>query len=223
MVAAVTTLLRHLLPCLIAFAVLPSNADAHVLDEYLQATLVAIEPGGIRLHINLTPGVEIADKVIVLIDRDRNGEISTEEAAAYGETLKRDLAARLDGRESELKLVTSNVPAPAQLRTGMGIIKMEFSLMLSALKPGAHKLAIDNRHLPAMGVYLFNAAKPRSGAVQITSQQRNNNQSMGTIEFSYSSHANSYLAAGLVASLAAFLVAVVAGAWRMRNSTATAT
>ena len=52
------------------------TAYAHVLDEYLQSTLVIIEPGDIRLSIHLTPGVEIADQVLAHIDQDRDGTIS---------------------------------------------------------------------------------------------------------------------------------------------------
>ncbi len=47
------------LSLLLALVALPSTADAHRLDEYLQATLVDIEPGVLRLRINLTPGVDI--------------------------------------------------------------------------------------------------------------------------------------------------------------------
>src|SRR5258707_1157601 len=64
MVEAVTMMLRHLPLVFVAMGAAVPVVDAHVLDEYLQSTLVAIEPGDIRLKINLTPGVEIADKVL---------------------------------------------------------------------------------------------------------------------------------------------------------------
>src|SRR5215468_9979956 len=83
---------------LVGWLVLPSIGLAHRLDEYLQATLVSIEPGEVHLQINLTPGVAVAEEVLALIDRDRNGTISTNEAAAYGELVKRDLVVRLDQR-----------------------------------------------------------------------------------------------------------------------------
>src|SRR5262249_53406279 len=69
----------------------PPTLFAHRLDEYLQATLVSIEPNAIRLQINLTPGVAVAEPVLARIDLDRDGVISTNEAAAYAEMLKRDL------------------------------------------------------------------------------------------------------------------------------------
>ena len=50
---------------------------------------------------------------------------------------------------------------------------------------GAHRLTLENRHLPALSVYLFNAAQPQSSSIQITRQKRNEIQSAGEIEFNY--------------------------------------
>ena len=157
---------------------------AHRLDEYLQATLVVIEPKMVRLQINLTPGVEVAEQVLALIDRNHDGVISTNEAAAYSQILKRDLTVRLDGRKLPLQLTASSFPAPSEMRTGWGIMQLEFTGNFSLLAPGAHKLSIDNRHLPDLSVYLINAAQPKSSSVQIVKQRRKESQSAGEIEFS---------------------------------------
>jgi hypothetical protein len=97
MVETVTTALRRLLLWLMLLA-FPSNGSAHRLDEYLQATLVTIEPGDIKLQINLTPGVAVAEQVLALIDRDRDGVIFTNEAAAYAEQVRHELTIQLDQR-----------------------------------------------------------------------------------------------------------------------------
>ncbi len=174
------TLTRLLLLALLAF---PSAAAARRLDEYLQATLVAIEPGEVRLQINLTPGVAVAGQILALIDSDRDGAISPEEAAAYAELLKRDLAVRLDRRDVELNLTASSFPTPAELRAGDGIIRLDFSTTASPVAAGVHELTLENRHLPAVSVYLVNAALPKSGSIQVTGQKRNADQSVGEIEF----------------------------------------
>jgi hypothetical protein len=186
MVEAVTTIstLRRL-PLLLASLVFPSAVFAHRVDEYLQATLVVIDPGSLRLQINLTPGVAVADKVLAVIDRDRDGAISPNEAAAYAESLRRDLTLRLDRRDLELKVTASKFPAPAELRTGWGIIQVEFTAAPGRLAAGAHRLTLENRHLAAVSVYLINAARPRSDTVQINSQKRNDNQSTGEIEYTF--------------------------------------
>lgn len=182
MVEAVTRALCHL-ALLLALLALPSAVFAHRDDQYLQATLVAIEPTGVRLQINLTPGVAVAEQVIAEIDRDRDGAISKNEAAAYAELLKRDLTLRMDRRKLDLKLTVSEFVPPEDLRTGSGTIQMEFSANFGPLAAGPHRLTIENRHLTTMSVYLVNAAQPRFATVQITRQKRNQNQSAGEIEF----------------------------------------
>jgi hypothetical protein len=182
MVEALTTTARPLL-LLLALLALPSVVFAHRLDEYLQATLVAIEPRGVRLQINLTPGVDAASKVLGKIDRNGDGGISKNESAGYAELLKRDLTIRLDGRELKLKLTAFKFPAPTELRDGLGIIQLEFFAPFSSLAAGAHKLQIENRHLPALSVYLLNAAQLKTRKIQITRQKRTDNQATGEIEF----------------------------------------
>lgn len=180
MVEAVTRTLCRL-PLLLALLALPSNVFAHRDDQYLQATIVAIEPDGVRLQINMTPGIAVAEQVIALIDSD--GAISRNEAPAYAELLKRDLTLRIDGRNLESKLTASEFVPPAELRTGSGIIQVEFAAIFGPLAAGPHRLTFENRHLTKMSVYLINAAKPKFAAVRITSQKRNQNQSAGEIEF----------------------------------------
>jgi hypothetical protein len=202
----------------LALLVLPSAAPAHRLDEYLQATLVPIEPGDIRLQINLTPGVAVAEPIVSLIDRDRDGTISAEEGAAYAQSLRRDLTVRLDGRDVDLKLTASTFPPPAEMRGGTGIIQLEYALAPCELGPGAHRLSLENRHMPPVSAYLFNAAQPKSASVGIIRQNRNDNQSVGEIEFTLGAPAHPSRTRGIFASVAAVLVAVFAGVWRARRN-----
>jgi len=104
-VEAVRLTFRRVLLLVLPLLGAPSTVFAHRLDEYLQATIVVIEPGTIRLRINLTPGVSVAEQVLAKIDRDRDGVISAKESAAYGELLKRDLVVGLDGGKVELQLM----------------------------------------------------------------------------------------------------------------------
>jgi hypothetical protein len=182
MVEAVTRTLCCL-ALLLALLAFPPAVFAHRDDQYLQATLVIIEPSEIRLQINLTPGIAVAEKVIARIDRDRDGAISQNEAAAYAEVLKGDLTLRVDGRKLELKLTASEFVPPEELRTGSGIIQMEFSAISDPLAAGRHRLTLENRHLTRMSVYLINAVRPKFATVEITRQKRNHNQSAGEIEF----------------------------------------
>ena len=173
------------LALLLALFALPSIVFAHRDDQYLQATVVAVEPSGVRLQINLTPGIAVAEQVIAEIDRNRDGVISPNEAAAYVKSLQRDLALRLDGQRLELKLTGCEFTEPEELRTGSGIIQIEFFATPGPLATGSHRLTFENRHFTAISVFLINAAQPRSGTVQITSQKRNENQSAGEIDFMF--------------------------------------
>jgi hypothetical protein len=74
-----------------------------------------------------------------------------------------------------------------------------------------HKLAFENRHLPAASGYLFNAALPGSALVRITGQKRNENQSTGEIAFDFHPPPNPSRAVVIVGSFAALLVALFAG------------
>jgi hypothetical protein len=219
MVHAVTAKRRRvpLLLAVVAAFVLPTAALAHRLDEYLQATLVDIAPGEVRLRINLTPGIDVAEQVLALIDRDRDGNVSPAEGAAYAGVLKRDLTFRIDQRIVELKLAAFNCPAPADLRAGAGIIQAEFSASPGPFTGGAHRLTLENRHLPAVSAYLFNAARPGSGSIEVVRQNRNENQSAGEIGFTVHAPANASRALRMIACLAALLAAVFAPAWRARK------
>lgn len=219
MVAARAAKLRRLLPLLpLAFATIPTGgASAHLLDAYLQATLVAIEPGDIRLRINLTPGVAVADQVLAAIDRDRDGAISAEESAAYAESLRHDLIVQLDRRGVELTVAAFDMPAPVELRTGSGVIRTEFSLAPGPVAAGAHRLTLENRHFPACGAYLVNATRPKSAAVRITRQHRNDNQSVAEIDFTVHPSA-SLPATEMIASAAALLVVATVAGLRVKQT-----
>lgn len=173
-----------LIGVLACFGAMPLRA--HRLDEYLQATIVAIEPEGIRLQIQLTPGVAVAEEVLAQIDRDRDGLIAPAEAAAYGEALTRDLTVRLDGQALASKLSRSFFPQPGELRGGLGIIQIEYAVAIEALVAGPHRLTLENRHLKKISAFLLNAAKPRAPTIQITRQQRQEDQSSGEIDFTFS-------------------------------------
>ncbi len=164
------------------WALLPSLA-AHRLDEYLQATVAMIEPDGIRLRINLTPGVDVADQVLAKIDRNRDAIISDKEAATYAESLRRDLVVRLDQSDAGLEVAALSFAEVDELRTGRGTIRIEFSVTATPLVAGAHTLTVKNRHLPKASVYLFNAALPKSDSVNIGRQKRSNDQHRGEIDF----------------------------------------
>jgi hypothetical protein len=199
---------------LLAWLTVSSSAFAHRLDEYLQATLVDISPGDVRLRLNLTPGIEVVDQVLDRIDRDGNGAISEDEATAYCELLKRDLTLRIDQRDAALKVSASRFSESSELREGFGIIQVEFTATPGTLAPGAHRLTFENRHLPKLSVYLFNAAKPAYHEVQIVRQTRNPDQSLGGIEFTYQGKPEAVSPVVIITGFVVLGITVIMFLWR---------
>ena len=102
---------------------LTCTADAHRLDEYLQASRISIESGRIVVEITLTPGAAVADGVIAKIDRDEDGEFSLKETGVYAGDVVRSLSLQVDGVEQPLGLERYRFPSPAEMREGLGSIR----------------------------------------------------------------------------------------------------
>ena len=86
---------------LIAVALLglaSTPALAHRLDEYLQATLLSIEPGGVQATMHMVPGVAVAPAVIADIDSNHDGMLSSEEQRRYAQNVLADLQLKEDGQ-----------------------------------------------------------------------------------------------------------------------------
>ena len=175
-------LLRSCLGLVLAMAFLP-KAQAHRLDEYLQATFIAVAPTEVRLELCLTPGVGLATNLLGRLDADHDGSISPTEGAAYAEQVRQDLSLTADHVPRELALTGTSFPPVAELRAGLGIIRLNLRAPMDSVGAGAHQLAFTNRHLTNLSVYLVNALVPESAAITVTGQTRDELQS--TIRLDY--------------------------------------
>lgn len=162
-------------------------ASAHRLDEYLQATRIALATNRIDLSIDLTPGVAVFDQLFVVIDRNHDGRVSEQEATAYGRRVLKDLRFRLDHKPVVPALAGITFPPMSDARAGIGVIRLKAAAVVNSLTPGRHEFSIDNRHLSAISVYLVNALVPKDHAIQITRQIRNENQSSYRLLFTLGS------------------------------------
>ena len=145
-------------------------AEAHQLDEYLQATRIALERDRIVLEIDLTPGVALAEQVFALLDRNSDSQISGPEIEGYARTVLRDLILELNGRPRPLKLSRAESPAWHDMRDGLGTIRVEAEAE-AVLGAGRHHLQFINRHRPDTSVYLVNALIP-TATIAIAGQRR---------------------------------------------------
>jgi hypothetical protein len=163
---------RPVLVALLVFVATVTNAGAHRLDEYLQATRISVEFDSITTEINLTPGAEVADGVFLAIDRDRDGRISPTEGRSYAEHFVKSLALDIDGQKCPLTLDTHTVPSLADMRLGEGVIRLRATTRIPAAAAGRHRLRFSNTHRSDIGVYLINALVPTDERIHITGQSR---------------------------------------------------
>ena len=87
----------------------PRPRSAHRLDEYLQATTIAVEKGRVQVELRLVPGVAVFPIVFAGIDSDSDGIASPAEQRSYAERVIGDLSLSADGMRLPLRLVSSTI------------------------------------------------------------------------------------------------------------------
>jgi hypothetical protein len=162
---------------------LAAPAGAHRLDEYLQATTIAIEKDRIEAHVRLVPGIAVLPAVIASIDIDADGVLSQAEQRAYAERVQRDLRLTIDGAAAELQRIAFAFPSMHALEEGLGEIELRFEARVPPSAAAGRKIVFDNRHQPAIGVYLVNSLVPGDPHIRITAQNRNYPQSLYELDF----------------------------------------
>ena len=146
-------------------------ADAHQLDEYLQAARIAAARDRLVVELSLTPGVAVAPRILQLIDRDGDGRISAEEIDRYAQRVLGDLELSVDGTVVPLALTRVDCPSSDGMREGTGTIRIE-ARTAAGLDAGAHRLHFVNAHETASSVYLVNALVPSDRSLTIGAQRR---------------------------------------------------
>jgi hypothetical protein len=177
---------RHALRGLVAAFVLASGAggSAHRYDEFLQAARIGVEADHVRVDMNLTPGMAVADAVVGEIDVNRDGVLSPGEQHSYAElVLDRITLLVDDSLPVRLALAESRFPDPAAMRSGDAAIALTLKADMPRLGDGSHRLRFRNDHATANGVYLANALVPDTARVAVTGQRRDVDQRELTIDF----------------------------------------
>lgn len=166
--------------CLFAIS---SDGFAHRLDEYLQATRIAVATNRLTLTFELTPGVMVAGQLLEIIDQDRDGRVSDAEGSAYAQQFLKDLCLGLDGKAMQLSSTAVSFPSAREMKDGTGVIHIRATSPVGPLGAGGHALTVTNRHLPAISVYLVNALRSKEPAVEIGQQTRDELQKEYRLEF----------------------------------------
>lgn len=194
----------------------PAAATAHRLDEYLQATRIALSDDAVRVEIDLTPGIGVLSRVVGLIDSDGDGALSLAEQRAYSTLVVSLTNLSVDGTAAPLVLARSDYPTLDDMRAGVGTIRLaaRATLPASSSWPGRHQLTYVNTHQSDMSAYLVNALTPPA-RIQITHQERDPWQHHLTFEYTvHSPYARAVRVATGIGGAALFIGAL---AWFRRS------
>ena len=159
-------------------------AWAHRMDEYLQATFIAVEQDQIRADLFLTPGVAVFPTVLAEIDTDKDGECSPAEQRSYATRVARDLSLAMNGTTLTWQLASFDFPTLEEIRAGRGDVHLERVAKLPPGTTGA-KFRFENRHLHPIAAYQVNCLASRSEMIRIGRQQRDPLQSVFEIEVAF--------------------------------------
>jgi hypothetical protein len=187
---------------LVVWLATPAPARAHRLDEYLQATRLAIDVEHVRLEIDLTAGVAVAHEVFAWIDTNRDGQISDAEGDVYAREVLRSVVLSVDGQPVPITSVEIRCPQFSDMSLGVGTIQVRASGKVSAITAGRHRISYLNTHRSERSVYLVNALVPADPRIQIAGQQRDRAQHGLTVDYTVKTAAPSARTWSLLAALA---------------------
>jgi len=159
-------------------------AAAHRYDELLQAARIDVQPDRVQVEMTVTPGIAVADAVLLDIDADHDGTLSSREQQAYAERLRSCISLRIDGSAPLATVLEgSTFSSPAAMRSGDTAIVVRFAAALASLSDGEHRLTFRNENPAAGGVYLANVLVPHNRSIAVTRQERDVDQRELTVAF----------------------------------------
>jgi hypothetical protein len=161
-------------------------ASAHRLDEYLQATLIAVEKDHVDVSMRLIPGIAVSSAVIASIDANGDGVLSPQERWDYAQRVLSELVMSIDGKKLDAKLKSVDFPQIQEMRDGLGEIHIEYTAELPAGGPD-RKLILENNNQRQRAVYLVNALAPSDPGISIVAQKRNPVQSTYELDYTQAS------------------------------------
>jgi len=176
--------MRNTLPAAAAILLsLGVPGSAHRLDEYLQATIISVEKDHVQAFMRLIPGVAVTAIVIPSIDTNGDGIISDTERQSYAQRVLGDLSLSIDGHPLKLRLGPVGGTGIGEMKEGLGEIRIEFTADLPRGNGSGRRLIFENHHQSRIAAYLVNCLVPRNKAIQVTAQNRNEDQSYYQLDY----------------------------------------
>src|SRR6266568_331780 len=156
--------------------VVSTGVSAHRREDYLQAARIGLEPDSVLITLDLMPGIAVAESFISALDRDGDGELSSDEQRGYAGLVVSALEVAIDEQPLRPRLVSWSFPEPSAFRRGEGTIRLKIHATLPSVPAGPHRLFFKNAHLTGHSAYLANALVPESARVTVTAQRRDRDQ-----------------------------------------------
>lgn len=161
---------------------LSATVSAHRLNEYLQATTISLTRDKVFLELRLTPGTDVAERIIKGIDLNGDHRFSEGEKRAYLNQLNRDVSLAIDGHTASLRLLSSTFSNVEDFKKGIGDVIIDYEVDITT--PGfAHQLIFKNQHYSSIAVYMVNTLLPADTTIRVTGQTRSNDQSVYQLDF----------------------------------------
>ncbi len=158
--------------CLLCMCAAHHPATAHVLDQYLQVTQIALAPNNVRIELRLIPGVQVAERICALIDTNGDRQITKAEEQAYLQRVSQDIELSIGNIKTPLKLTDSQFPTQQEMREGLGTIRLTYEASSSSGAADSQQIYFRNNHLPESSNYLVNALVPAMNEIKIDGQER---------------------------------------------------
>jgi hypothetical protein len=196
-----------------------ADVAAHRRDEYLQAARLAIDPDRVRIELDLTAGIAVADSVLAEIDVDRNGSLSPAETRDYSERVLSAVALDIDGSPLGVEFVQHDFPTLDAMRNGEGTARIDAVVALPSLGEGRHRLRYRNAYRSDVGVYLANALVPASDRVTVAAQRRDIDQRDLTIDYMLRADSASRTRGGLSVGIVGAMILFANVSWRRSRRT----
>ena len=150
---------------------------AHRLDELFQAARVSIQADRVVVDLDLTPGIQVAPRLIAVLDTDRNGVISAAEELYFARTVIRESALSVDGTVLPLGVTGHENRLSRCLRGGAGVVQVQAQSSPHSMAPGgAHVVRYRNGFDPGLSLYAANATLPADEHIVIRGQERDQDQ-----------------------------------------------
>ena len=171
----------------IAIAItLAAPLHAHRLEGLVQASLVEVLPSQVGVEVTLVPGIDIAPKVIALLDVNGDGVFSDAESTAWSALLMAAQTVTVDGQSLPLTLESVRTSPLVEMVGGHGEIVVHFTADLGTPARGPRTIVCTNRYEPIPCTYQTNGLVPKSPDVRLSLRGRDERQQEVTLAANFS-------------------------------------